>query len=297
METTDQLNPPLGPLVAAAPGLGVRHIATWVWDQATVTSEHARLDLLAFARDKRIDLLFVHAAPGYDSPEEFAALAALGEAAARQGTAITLVAGEPSWALPAHHGDALAYIERVARLEARLAEHGSPRNGRILIDIEPHLLSSWRAARDRTAADYARIVGALRIAGHRAGLQIWHSIPYWFREVTVLGEPLDDRVLAASDGVVIMANRNQSSAVRILVEPVLERAAHHARPAIVAVETASANTPEVSFFGRPSGELTATLDRLHQELRGRPAFAGLAVHSYPGWAHLDAGAAPSSSPA
>jgi hypothetical protein len=292
------LDPSMGRLISATSGLSTPHLATWVWDQATVTSEHARRDLLAFARAKRIDLLFVDAAPAYDAPEGFAALAALHEAAARQGTAITLVAGEPSWALPAHHADALAQVERLACLEAQLAARGLPGSRRILIDIEPYLLPAWRSARERTAAAYDHLILALRIAAHRAGLKVWHTIPFWFREVNVLGDRLDDRVLTSSDGVVIMANRNQSSAVRILVEPVLERAAHHARPAIVAVETTSANTPEVTFFGRPGGELTAALGRLSQELRGRPAFAGLAVHSYPGWAHLDGGGAPpTSSPA
>ena len=309
MEPTNRLRPPLDPPIGRLPsttyGFGAPHLCTWVWDQATVISEHARRDLLAFARSKRIDLLFVHASPGYDSPEGFAALAALTDAAARQGVTITLVAGEPGWALPGRHAEAVAFVERAARLEARLAEHGLPRSGRILIDVEPYLLSAWRAARARTAADYARLVGTLQIAARRAGLKIWHSIPLWFREVTVgheggqgVNERLDDRVLAAADGVVIMANRNQSSAVRILVEPLLERAAQHGRPAIVAVETASSeNTPEITFFGRPGGELTAALGRLATDLREKPGFAGLAVHSYPGWAHLDAGSPLTSSPA
>jgi hypothetical protein len=267
----------------------IEQLASWVWDPATVISEDTRRDLLAFAQSKRIDLLFVDAAPIYDTVGGFAALAALHQAAAEQGAAIAMVAGDPSWVMPSHHAQAVAQIDRAARMQARLAGRGVPRSGRLLVDVEPYLLPAWRVARERTAADYDRLVSTLQTAAHRAGLQIWHTIPYWFREVTVDGQPLDDRVLAASDGVVVMAYRSQPSAVRDVAEPVVERAARHGRGVIVAVETTRMNPPEVSFCGRPGIELTATLERLAMGFAGRPGFAGLGVHSYPGWVRLDAG--------
>jgi hypothetical protein len=265
----------------------MEQLASWVWDQATVISEDARRDLLAFARNKRIDLLFVDAAPIYDTPAGFSALADLHQAAAQQGTAIALVAGDPSWVMPDRHDEAVAHVNRAARLQAQLAERGLPSSGRILVDVEPYLLPAWRVARERTAADYDRLASTLQAAAHQAGLQIWHTIPFWFREVTVAGQALDDRVLAAADGVVVMAYRNQPSAVRDVMEPVLERAARRGRAVIVAVETTNMNPPEISFCGRPASELTATLERLSLGFAGRPAFAGLAVHSYPGWVRLD----------
>ncbi|MES1208299.1 MAG: hypothetical protein ABUS79_20375, partial [Pseudomonadota bacterium] len=87
---------------ARAPGHLGGHLGTWVWDQATVTSDHGRGDLLAFARRKGIDLLFVHAAAAYETPRGFAALAALADGASRAGASIVLVAGDPAWVQPAH---------------------------------------------------------------------------------------------------------------------------------------------------------------------------------------------------
>ena len=72
-------------------------------------SGEARRDLLAFARAKNVGVLFVHAAARYDGAPGFEALAALIEAASRQGVSVVLVGGDPSWSLPAHHADALAF--------------------------------------------------------------------------------------------------------------------------------------------------------------------------------------------
>ncbi|HVY41224.1 MAG TPA: hypothetical protein VHM31_24975, partial [Polyangia bacterium] len=112
-----------GSAAARAPG----HLATWVWDQATVVSADGRRDLLAFARRKGVDLLFVHATPTFETPPGFAALAALVDGASRAGAAVVLVAGDPAWAQPAHQADAVAAVQRAARLDARLASRGLPR--------------------------------------------------------------------------------------------------------------------------------------------------------------------------
>ena len=205
----------------------------------------------------------------------------------RVGAAIVLVAGDPAWAQPTHQAEALAAVQRAARLDARLAARGLARTGRILFDIEPYLLPSWRAAPDWTAAEYDRLLAALRRASHEAGLQVWHTIPFWYRTITVAGQSLEDRVLAASDGVVVMAYRNRAADVQALAAPVLERGARQGRQVLVAVETTCVDPPQVSFCGRLGGELAQALDRVAAELRHSPAFAGLAVHSYPGWVRVD----------
>ncbi|HVV16423.1 MAG TPA: hypothetical protein VHH90_04400 [Polyangia bacterium] len=263
------------------------HLGTWVWDQATVTSDAGRSDLLAFARRKGIDLLFVHATAAYETPGGFAALAALAEGASRAGASVVTVAGDPAWAQPEHQAVALGAVQRAARLDQRLAARGLPRSGRILFDVEPYLLPGWRAAPDRAAAEYDRLLPALRRAAHEAGLQVWHTIPFWYRTMTVAGQSLEDRVLAASDGVVVMAYRNRAEDVQAVAAPVVDRGARQGRPVLVAVETTCVDPPQVSFCGRSGGELARALDRVASGLRGSPAFVGLAVHSYPGWVRLD----------
>ena len=275
------------PVAAMRPAPAVGHLGTWVWDEATVLSSDGRRDLLAFARRKQVDLLFVHASAAYEEARGFAALAALVEAAALQSASIMLVAGDPSWALPAHHLDAVAYVQRAARIDARLATRGLARFGRVLFDVEPYLLPAWRTSRERTAAGYGQLLRALQEAGQAASVQVWHTIPFWFRGVTVSGEALEERVLTAADGIVVMAYRNRVDDVRALAAPVLERAARRGRPVIVAIETTCVEPPQVTFCGQTHAQLAEALAHLASSLRASPSFAGLAVHSYPGWSRLD----------
>ena len=270
---------------SAAPSPG--RLGTWVWDEATVRSSDARRDLLAFARGKRVDVLFVHAAAAYDHDPGFAALAALVEAASAQGLSITLVGGDPSWALPSHHADALAFIERARRLQARLAARGLALSGRVLFDVEPYLLPEWRSALDTTVAAYVELLRALQKAGRAASLDVWQTVPFWFPKHALAGRPLDQIVLEQSAGVVLMAYRNHAADVRALAAPLLARAEKLARPVVVAIETMCIEPPQVTFCGQSTAEVAGALDDIGLALRASSAFAGLAVHNYASWTKLE----------
>jgi hypothetical protein len=272
-------------------------LATWVWDEATVLSSEARRDLLAFARRQGVDALFVHAAKDYDGDRGFEALAALVREAARQGASVTLVGGDPAWSLPAHSDEALAFVGRAARLEARLAAAGLPRASRVLLDVEPYLLPEWRAAPERAAGDYLGMVRALRQAGRGVGLDVWHTIPFWFPTISVAGRPLDGLVLDEASGIVVMAYRDRTADVRALAEPLLAAGAKRGRPVVVAVETMCIDPPRVTFCGQTGAALAGALADLGRAFGPAPAFAGLAVHQYASWAKLVASAPPVTSEA
>jgi hypothetical protein len=285
---------PRTPGSAAAPAdsraAGVGRRATWVWDEATVLSEKTRDVLLAFARAQRVDALFVQAEPEYEQGPKFEALAALVGAASRQGVSVTLVGGDPSWALSAHHAAALELLARAARIEARLAARGLARSGRVLFDVEPYLLPEWRAAPEATGAAYRELLQALAGAGRAAGLGVWHTIPFWFPTTRVGGRPLHELVLEQSAGIVVMAYRNRAPEVTSLAAPILAEAAKQGRPVLVAVETTCVDPPQVTFCGQPAGRFRAALEEIALGLQGSPAFAGLAVHKYASWATLEGGA-------
>jgi hypothetical protein len=251
------------------------------------TSRHRR-GLLDFARQRGIDTLFVHAGAGAEGAAAFAGLAALVDGAAKQGTSVVLVGGDPAWSLPEHRSDATAFVARAGRLEARLAAAGLPRAGRVLLDVEPYLLPEWRTERERTATAYVELVRAVRAAGRSASLEVWQTIPFWFPEVQSAGQPLTGLVLDESAGVVVMAYRNRADDVRALADPILEAGARRGRPVIVAVETTCVDPPRVTFCGQTGRELRAALDVLARAFRPAPAFAGLAVHKYASWATLEA---------
>jgi hypothetical protein len=271
---------------AAVPPAARAHVGTWVWDAATVLAADARRDLLAFARNEGIDTLFVHASAPFDQDAGFEALAALVSAASHQGVSITLVGGDPSWTLPLHRPHAVAVVARVGRIEVARAARRLPTSGRVLFDVEPYLLPEWRSAHDRTVAAYVDLLRTVRGAASAASLEVWHTIPFWFPEQSLAGEPLDQLVLDQSAGVVLMAYRNREADVRGLSAPLLAQAAKRHRPVIVAVETMCIEPPRVTFCGQTTAELASALDHLAVALRGSPAFAGLAVHHYASWRTL-----------
>jgi hypothetical protein len=234
-----------------------------------------------------VDVLFVHAAPGYDQDLGFGALAQLVEAASRQGASVTLVGGDPAWSVPAHHADALAFLDRARRIDARLAARGLPRSGRVLFDVEPYLLPAWKAAPERAAGAYAELLRVVGEAGRTASLAVWHTIPFWFPRVEVGGRSLVGVVLEQSAGIVVMAYRNRADDVTSLASPVLAQATLVRRPVIVAVETTCIDPPQVTFCGQTAAALATALDRVAVVLRASPAFAGLAVHQYASWATLE----------
>jgi hypothetical protein len=280
---------PRMPRPAAAPPsrAGADGRATWVWDEATVLGAAARDDLLAFARAEGIGVLFVQEAAGYEQGAGFEALAALVEGASRQGASVTLVGGDPSWALAAHHDDALRFVARAQRIEARLAARGLPRSGRVLFDVEPYLLPEWRTAAEASRAAYAELLRQVADAGRAAGLGVWHTIPFWFPTIDAGGRSLDEVVLEQSSGIVVMAYRNRPNDVEALAGPILARAARQGRPVIVAVETMCIDPPHVTFCGQTAAAFRAALEQIALGLRGSTAFAGLAVHKYASWAALE----------
>jgi hypothetical protein len=263
--------------------------ATWVWDEATVLGSAARDNLLAFARAKSIGVLFVQDAAGFEQDQAFEALATLVQGAARQGASVTLVGGDPSWALAGHHGDALQFLARAQRIDARLAARRLPRGGRILFDVEPYLLPGWRTAGEASHAAYAELLRLVADAGRAAGLGVWHTIPFWFPTIDAGGRPLDEVVLERSSGIVVMAYRNRPDDVEALAIPVLARAASQGKPVIVAVETMCVDPPHVTFCGQTAAGFHAALEQITLGLRASTAFAGLAVHKYASWAALERG--------
>jgi hypothetical protein len=265
-------------------------LATWVWDEATVLGVESRRDLLAFARGKGVDALFVHAAVAYDEGAGFEALAELVRGASRQGASVVLVGGDPSWSLPAHHRDALAFLRRAAALETRLAARHLARSERVLFDVEPYLLPEWKESPARTAASYVELLRLLRAEGRAASLDVWHTIPFWFPQIEVGGRSLDGLVLDEAAGIVVMAYRDRADDVQALAAPLLARAERRGRPVIVAVETTCIDPRRVTFCGQTAGQLGLALDHIALGLHASPAFAGLAVHKYASWATLAGGA-------
>jgi hypothetical protein len=262
-------------------------VATWVWDAATVLEPERRRALLSFAAAKGVRTLFVHASKTYLDDAGFDSLAGLVAAAQAAGLSIVLTGGDPAWSAAQGHSEALAFLARVAELEARLAARGLAHSRRVLFDVEPYLLPGWKAEPEQATAEYAALLQALHEAARTAGLEIWHTIPFWFATTPARERRLDRVTLELSDGVVVMAYRDRATDVVAAAEPTLAAAAELEKPVIVAVETQCVEPGYVTFCGKPPQALGDALREVRSRFAGAPAFAGLAVHHLASWQKLD----------
>jgi hypothetical protein len=261
-------------------------MATWVWDEATILDAERRRALLAFTRARGVQVLFVHASATFEQSSGFEEFASLVAAASSQGTEVTLVAGDPSWIFPAHQAAAVAFLDRARRLADRLAARGLSPSRNVLFDVEPYLLPEWKSEPARTGEHYVQFLHVLSQAGGEAALEIWHTIPFWFASYEIDGRSLGQLVLERSRGVVVMTYGNRAGDVATLATPILRGADRLRRPVVVAVESAGAFPPSVSFWGGTAAEFAGALRDVARVLGASPAFFGLAVHKYGSWAML-----------
>jgi len=262
-------------------------LATWVWDARTVTAPDRRRALLAFAVEKGVRTLFVQASKTYLDDSGFAALAELAAASERAGFSIVLTGGEPAWSSAEGHARALDFLAVVAELEARLAKRELAHSRRVLLDVEPYLLPAWKTAPERAAAEHTELLRALHAAARGAGLEVWHTIPFWFASTYAQGRSLDRLTLELSDGVVVMAYRDRAADVVAAAAPTLAAAAELEKPVIVAVETKCVEPAYVTFCGKKPQVLGEALNAVRSRFASTPAFAGLAVHYFDSWQDLD----------
>lgn len=261
-------------------------ISTWVWDRDTALRPEAQRSLLDFSRTRNVGTLFVQASSGYDAGGEFDAFARLADGAAQQAVAVVLVGGDPSWALAAHHADAVAFLRLAERVDDRLGQRRLPVPRRVLFDVEPYLLEEWKTSPEVVEKQYVALLETLRAASRSAEIEVWHTIPFWLSDRTVEGRSLDRTVLDRSDGVVVMAYRNSVTDVVSVATGTLQHAAEVRKPVVVAIETKCVEPSYVSFCGASSASFEETLPRLTSSLRRFPSFAGVAVHHYPSWRAL-----------
>lgn len=275
----------LGP-TAATESLSVRRRGTWVWQRSEVLDEARRRALVAFARDRELRVLYLHAAAAYEQPEGFAALLDLLRDGRRHGIEVIWVAGDPSWCLPQRQARALEPIQRVARLNQLMRQSGVAPIEVIAFDIEPHTLAAWKHSRTSLLRDYLRLLELIATQGRAAGLAVWHTIPSWFSEHHHAGVSLDCAVMARAEGVIVMAYRSTASAVQRAAASTFRHAESSHTPMMVAIETKCSEPQSTTFCGTDAHQFDTLLSELEEHLVAYPAYAGLLVHHYGAWRAL-----------
>jgi sugar phosphate isomerase/epimerase len=233
-----------------------------------------------------VDLLYVADAKDYEDAVGFDALADVVRRAAPHGIRIHLVGGDPNWARSEHHANALALIERVARLNERLRRESLPVILGVQYDVEPYTLADWHSNPGTLESQYTALLSKLRASAQEAGVELWMTIPFWFSHHPLGETTLDRAVLNAADGVVVMAYRNTAAGVAGAAEELLGHAHERGRPVVVALEIGCAVSDDSTLCGVTQTSLRGALDEIRAQLQRFDAFAGLAVHAYATWRAL-----------
>ena len=246
-----------GALPAAAAG----ERALWVWDGPVD-------GVIEFAGNMAVTDLYLHAAPGFSTDARYPAFLAEAHAAGLQ---VHAMAGDPAWAKQS--GPWTAWVDEVV-------SHGGFDG--VVFDVEPYLHADWNTKKqNRLIRAY---LAGLDAAVQRAGnLPVLAAVPFWFDEIRVKRTTLVNRVLATTDGIVVMAYRDHATGGDGIIDLYSTEAALAAsmgRQFVIGVETGAVGNDKVTFAEEGSAFMESQLGLVQAELGANPAFAGFAIHHY-----------------
>ena len=247
---------------AALPGAAATgDRAMWIWD----APDGAIVD---FAASRGVTDLYLHAPPGFSTDPGFAGF--LAEAHAVDLT-VHAMAGDPAWSK-----DRRAWTSWVEEVVAHGGFDG------VVFDVEPYLHPDWGTGRqNRLIRTYLR---GLRDAARTAGdLPVLAAVPFWFDEVIFRSDPLVERVLKRTDGIVVMAYRDRAEGVDGIIDLAsteADLAGAMGRDFVVGVETGPVSLDKVTFAEEGEAAMEAELAVVESAFGTLRGYGGIAIHHH-----------------
>ena len=277
--------------------------AMWVWDASIVGNPEEEERLFAFCKHAGVSVLFFDATPQLRDPTQFGGLRAFVRAARGRGLGVHALFGEPTWVLPDHHKDALAWLARLDAYHQEATE--SERFAGAQWDVEPYVLPEWKTDPHTLASEYLALVDKL-LARHQAlskahPLAFSAAVPFWWDqdgpESVFVAEGEHERpLLQCLFGkfkayprlpvhLAVMAYRTYARGPNSVTEISRQEidAANATQGQVrvwVGLESGKTDPASITFFGHPWRELAQTADEVDAFLRGKRSYAGVALHHY-----------------
>ena len=253
-----------GALPAAAAG----ERAMWVWDGPVD-------GVIGFATTKGVTDLYLHAPPGFSSDVAFDAFLTDAHAA---GLEVHAMAGDPAWAKQS--GSWTAWVDEVVT-------HGGFDG--LVFDVEPYLHGDWNTKKqNRLIRSY--LAGLDQASGRAGDLPVLAAVPFWFDEIRVKRNTLVEKVLATTDGIVVMAYRDHAEGVDGIIDlsaTEASLAASMGREFVIGVETGLVSPDKVTFAEEGEQFMENELAKVESAFASSPAFTGVAIHHYASYRTLD----------
>lgn len=250
-----------GSPASAAPGGADR--AMWVWDGPVD-------GVIDFSVGRAVTDLYLHAPPGFSGDAGYGAFLT---AARANGLRVHAMAGDPAWAT--QPGPWWAWVDEVV---------GFGGFDGMVFDVEPYLLPDWNTRKQsRLIRSYlSGLAGAVDRAGT---LPVLAAVPFWWDDPTYRQkrQPLVQHVLAAADGIVVLAYRDHAEGSDGIIEHAATEASLAAtmgKRFVVGVETGPAELDKVSFAEEGESFMNEQLQLVEAAFASSSGFGGIAVHHY-----------------
>jgi hypothetical protein len=283
------------PLAGAQTG-APRAIWTWEAESYAMLERPAALeDALRFFRQKHIDTVYLYA-DAYggrnllaDQPQRYRRLIRRAHAAGRHVYAL-LGSGylnTERYVLPAHHGAAVAMLQRV--LDYNKAAAPEERFDGVNLDIEPHILDEWDSHKLQLLASFLDMSQALMDAKARSrqALDIGPAIPFWLDGIELewhgKRKPVSEHVQGLYDYVALMDYRDHADGGDGMVAHALDELRYGeaiGKRVLLGVETSSNEIQKVSFNHLAEPDLERELAKTGQAVGNMRSFGGFVIHHY-----------------
>ncbi|MDT8286047.1 MAG: hypothetical protein RQ748_02965 [Elusimicrobiales bacterium] len=293
-----------GPLLAAAlfflnagPSAAAGR-AVWVWEPETfamLEDRRAALEAAEFLRSKGVDTVYIYA-DSYKGRSHLEKKPKLYRALIRRlgKRGIRAYALLGSWhlrtheyVLPERHTEAVAMLNRVLAYNA--AARPAERFAGVNIDIEPHMLETWKTDREGLLLNFLDMSRALMDAKNAAGaaLPVGPAIPFWLDRVQLewdgAKKPVSEHVLDIYDTAVLMNYRDRAGGKDGMIEHASSELAYAAKLGKrlgIGVEVTANEIGKVTFYDESDEDMERELEEAGAAFSRTPSFDGFVIHHY-----------------
>ncbi len=251
----------------AVPAIASNERALWVWDAPSQS-------IIDFAVANGITDIYLHTGPGFSDDATYAAFVSDAHAV---GLAVHAMAGDPAWAKQS--ATWTSWVDEVVA-------HGGFDG--VVFDVEPYLHPDW-GTKKQNRLIRSFLSGLDSASGAADSLPVIAAVPFWFDEIKVKRNTLVGEVLESTDGIVVMAYRDQANGSDgIVAHSAYEAdlAASMSRTFIVGVETGPASLDKVTFAEEGRTYMEEQLAIVTAAFSGTSGYGGLAIHHYGSYSQL-----------
>ncbi|WP_400161875.1 hypothetical protein ACAF76_016100 [Brevibacillus sp. TJ4] len=259
-------------------------MATWIWDAKRIESQTE--EIIAFAEQNGITLIYLHIKPVEVSPEAYRRFNQHAHAA---GIKVEALGGDPNWAYAANRGSIGYFVSWVKAFNSQVKEE--ERFAGIHVDIEPYVLPDWKKQQEQIVRQWLENMEYLVVETKKdSALPVGADLPFWIDELHVPGteQTVSGWMLERLDSITLMAYRNHAQGANGIVDIVqniiVEADGLRDRSVIVGVNIRDSGEGEnVSFHAHGTAEMKSQLALLQEELGRNPSYAGSAIHDFESW--------------